>query len=177
MNNTNNSDTWRLNAIRITKYDPKFRYSNSIYSKKEWTSYGDIGKVFNGDLFTLEEYINTEEKYIQAAKSFFIFFDCTSFTVKNVEKYHNTREFLPNDLHLFENYLKIKNRSSFSINEIDTIIQLILRNYLWCELFGNSFKSVVRFGYDYYMYFSFSAKKKDITPLYNIIKKIGLFWE
>ncbi len=36
---------------RITKYDPAFRIDGK-YTKDEWTSIHDIGKIYNGCIFT-----------------------------------------------------------------------------------------------------------------------------
>ena len=54
---------------RITKYNPKFRDKNGVYLKDEWTSYDDIGQIRNYKEVAVEEYLNTEEKYIKAILS------------------------------------------------------------------------------------------------------------
>ena len=58
---------------RVTKYDPKNRSSRGIYTVNEWTSYCDIGKIFDGKKLTFEEYREIEDRYIEAifySKSF-----------------------------------------------------------------------------------------------------------
>ena len=52
-----------LKMHEIVKYPPQ-NYINGIYEKDEWTDYSDIGKVFDDKLFTLEEYLSVEKKYI-----------------------------------------------------------------------------------------------------------------
>ncbi len=47
----------------ITKYPP-WNYVNGCYTKDEWTDYSDIGKIFDDKLFTLEEYLLVEQKYV-----------------------------------------------------------------------------------------------------------------
>jgi hypothetical protein len=37
------------------------------YTKK-WTSQSDINKVFNEELFTIEEYMKIEQKYVDVVK-------------------------------------------------------------------------------------------------------------
>lgn len=55
-----------MKCWRITKYNPKFRNELGHYQKKEWTSVSDIGKIFEGKQLTVEEYLNTENLYINS---------------------------------------------------------------------------------------------------------------
>ena len=52
------------NTITITKYNSIFRDENWNYTRNEWTSISDIGKKFDDVLFTKEEYLEIEKKYI-----------------------------------------------------------------------------------------------------------------
>ena len=49
---------------RVSKYDPAFR-NGGVFTKADWTSYADIGKAFEGHMFTLEDYLRVEKRYIQ----------------------------------------------------------------------------------------------------------------
>lgn len=49
----------------IVKYSPQKYNRNGVYTADEWTSRDDIGKYFDGKLFTLEEYLNIEKHYIK----------------------------------------------------------------------------------------------------------------
>ena len=51
---------------RITKYNPKYRQLDGKYLNNEWTSYSDIGKKYNGKLFTMQNYIEVENSYVTA---------------------------------------------------------------------------------------------------------------
>jgi hypothetical protein len=42
--------------LRITKYDPKYRDANGFFTKKEWIASSDIGKVYDGKIFTASDY-------------------------------------------------------------------------------------------------------------------------
>lgn len=46
-----------MNWHEIVKYSPQKYDSNGIYTTDEWTSMWDVGKKFDGKLFTLEEYL------------------------------------------------------------------------------------------------------------------------
>ena len=52
-----------MNYYRISKYDPQYRV-NGIYQKDEWTAICDIGKVYDGKVFTEDEYYRVEQSYI-----------------------------------------------------------------------------------------------------------------
>lgn len=47
-----------MNWHEIVKYSPQKYDSNGIYTTDEWTSIWDVGKKFDGKLFTLEEYLD-----------------------------------------------------------------------------------------------------------------------
>lgn len=55
---------------RITKYNPIFRNENGHYLLDEWICPSEIGKVLNGDLFTLENYLLIENAYIETIIEF-----------------------------------------------------------------------------------------------------------
>lgn len=51
-----------MHKYRISKYNPEFRNDKGIYLKDDWTSYCDIGKIYE-KVFTKEDYLNVESKY------------------------------------------------------------------------------------------------------------------
>lgn len=59
------------NRWRITKYNPAFRDDNGYYTLvEEWTCPSEIGKVINGNEFTLDEYLRIEAAYIDTVIQF-----------------------------------------------------------------------------------------------------------
>ncbi|MED3962620.1 hypothetical protein [Niallia taxi] len=150
---------------RVTKYNPLYRNDNGSYKiKDEWTSYSDIGSKVSE-----EEYLETEDKYINAVLSFM--------NEMNIDKLYLK------DLELHSDGVVEQNASSFMLTmwlgkgvskrEIKELIKLTLRESIWCSL---SYKKQfsVHFGYDYYMYIGAAndcpkASKKVITS--------GLFLE
>ncbi|MGG0738227.1 hypothetical protein [Niallia taxi] len=128
---------------RVTKFNPLHRdESGSYIIKDEWTSYSDIGSKVSE-----EEYLETEEKYINAVLSFM--------NEMNVDKLYLK------DLELHSDGVVEQNASTFMLTmwlgkevskqEIKELIKLTLRESIWCSL---SYKKQisVHFGYDYYMY-------------------------
>lgn len=49
---------------RIIKYNPAFRDERGAYLKDEWTSVSDVGKSFDGEVLTFEEYYKIENAYV-----------------------------------------------------------------------------------------------------------------
>lgn len=57
-------------SYRTTKYNPIYRDEKDAYLKNEWTSYSDIGHIFDGKQLSINEYLNVEDKYIEAIIQF-----------------------------------------------------------------------------------------------------------
>ena len=50
-----------MNHLCISKYDIKYRNELGVYLRDDWTSFFDIGKVWEGELLTREEYERVEK--------------------------------------------------------------------------------------------------------------------
>lgn len=57
-------------SYRITKYNPANRNDSGNYCGDDWTSISDVGKFYNGELFTIEEYLRVENLYVCAVKKY-----------------------------------------------------------------------------------------------------------
>ena len=55
-----------MNHLCISKYDIKYRNELGVYLRDDWTSFFDIGKVWEGELLTREEYERVEKNYLDA---------------------------------------------------------------------------------------------------------------
>lgn len=122
---------------RITKYNPLYRDSNGIYCKNEWTSYSDIGKVFDGIELTSNEYNRYENLYINAIIILMDYNKVDKLCVSQLEKYDDCND-IENGMMLLKEQIKV-------------VVSLILKEKIWCklELYGLFY---VHFGYDYNMY-------------------------
>jgi len=153
-------------SIRISKYNPQKRDENGRYRENTWTSFSDIGKFFGEHLFTYEEYIQSENKYIYVLSSLYKSSPNKYFIIKNLELYHKEI-----DCEFIEG-MKIYKNSVF-----DALIRNILRERLWCKLYNDYLE--IHFGYDYYAYVIFKQvmNRKKIEDFYQIILAQGLFME
>lgn len=159
---------------RITKYNPIFRNENGHYLQDEWICPSEIGKVLNGDLFTLENYLLIENAYIETIIEFL-----------NEKKHYSLRVIgasntsISNEAKtsmLYENEfgeINIKEDMLVNINEIRIICKMRLRNFVGFQLISkNNF--FVHFGWDYYMYIG--SSQKSVTAI-DFASKNGLFVE
>ncbi|WP_434420112.1 hypothetical protein [Nannocystis pusilla] len=138
-------------VFRISKYDPSLRDAAGAYTRKEWTSHGDVGKVFDGAVLTLDEYLAVEERYLELLDKFLGWGRVEKLKVCGLEVYDSdslqrcrgdARPGLSEDVWL----------DGAAIREV---ARLVLREVLWCRLEGQNF--YLHFGYDFYMYIGGAA--------------------
>lgn len=148
-------------SFRITKYNPCFRNEKGIYTQtEEWTSISDIGKIIFGKEFTMEAYLDIEQKYIQSVQLFIDEMKINDLKVSGLEIYEE------NDVFISEG-MKVNRHQAL------LIIQKMLREELWCKLKQIGFE--IHVGYDYYMYIVTKVKPQKTTI--EKINQFGLFVE
>ena len=158
-------------ADLIVKYAPENYDERGIYRKDEWTSLIHIGKVDDGKRFTREEYLETEDKYVQAVIRGMELAGCSFLTVEYLSIHRNKsnmKRFTPKDpkdpLHeqnkaLYDMFLSIKEGMRIHISQIEKAVRLNLREFMNCDLTNKKKDFYVRFGFDYYMYFNSNIDK------------------
>jgi hypothetical protein len=140
-----------MKQYRITKYNPTYRNNEGHYTIDEWTSISDIGKSYDGNVFSLSQYIDVEKKYIEAITLLMICNNVDSFVISGLEKCSDESD-------RQSMYKNIQEGDSIEISEIPHISKLILREKMWCRLEAPFM--FVHFGYDYYMYIGFTQECK-----------------
>lgn len=148
---------------RISKYNPKYRDSNGAYTKNEWTSISDIGKNFDGKIFTRDEYIEIEDKYLDAIEIFINYHNIKKIRLVNLENY--------NDFNL--KGIELKDYNVYPNKEALIIAKYILREDFWGELKGENGIEIC-FGYDYLMSFKSNTSFKEVI---RTIENLGLYVE
>jgi hypothetical protein len=171
----NKSDRWILTSIEVMKYNPIFRNKKGEYLKDEWTGF-DIGDIIDGKTLTYIEYKRTEDKYIAAIKYLFEYYNCDRIQFIG-ERYFlekdELHQILDKELETF--YSILKNRRTLNLMETQLAARLVLRSALSGMFYCKGNKDIaVRFGYDFYMYFSVLEVNKQEIRNY-IEKDIGLF--
>ena len=153
---------------RITKYDPQYRDKSGAYLKDEWIDYGEIGQTFEGKEFTLDDYLKTEEAYIQAALLFMEDLNVTSLRISRLISNSRTRKKVTTD-----DKIELVNNTYVNKERIVYIIKLVLRHKVGCKLITNDM--YIDFGGSSYMYIGSTNRPSDSTI--EKIKKLGLFVE
>lgn len=150
-----NEDNWRLTAFPVVKYDPTNRNENGHYLVDEWTDFSDIGKVFGGKLFSYKDYLDIENKIIEAIIYMFNSNGCKKIRMKSIRIFN-----MPNlerlfDLQLKSSFHRIIKKRVLNLDEVVLAARLILRGVFIAELHCVNNKEIaVRFDYDYYVYFN-----------------------
>ncbi|SEW16361.1 hypothetical protein [[Clostridium] fimetarium] len=149
-----------MKKYRITKYNPFLRDKQGRYALSEWTSYADIGKLYNGEVFEPNEYICVENKYIQVLMMILKDKSIDTLVVKDLEKYFSIAEAVKllndSDLSLSkkeeELFETVRNENIISISQVDEMTKLLLRECLWCKLRTQENNLFIQVGYDFYLY-------------------------
>ena len=145
--------------FRITKFNPEFRTASGVYARDEWTSVGDIGRTFDGAVFSRDEYNRTEDAYVEAAQAFLGEAGISSLEVRGLENHGRAT-------------LTVEDDDSISIADAGGLIRKMLRQEFWCRL--ESEVAFVHVGQDYYMYVgvpNFCSNAEQVA------KRLGLFVE
>ena len=145
-------------SFRVSKYDNEYRF-NGVYLRDEWTSISDIGKVYDGKVFTYNEYINVENTYLSLIKQVCSRLKVIEMRISSLEDYSN------NCLY----------QEGFILKGLDAIIDVArdcLREKYWCKLRAPELE--FHFGYDYYLYVRSSL---DFKQLHYLVNDLGLFIE
>lgn len=145
-----------MNHYRITKYNPIFR-KNGVYTKNEWTSISDIGQLFENNILTMNEYLKTENSYVNFYRN--ILADLFIHQMQII------------DLELRKK-AEWKNNQYLMGEEIFVFIRQCLREECWAKLITES--TYIHFGYDYYTYMGTNI---EFDKIESIARKYGLFAE
>lgn len=144
---------------RITKYDPQNRVDGK-YIKDEWTSYSDIGQPFSGMVLTMEDYLETEQGYIQCVMDLLAICDIGKLSIEALELHDKLAK------------KRWKHNRALDWFEISDFMRDCLRRRCWARLTADRF--FVHFGHEYYMYV---GCEKPIGIVAPIAEKNHLFCE
>lgn len=168
-----------MNWHEIVKYSPQKYDSNGIYTADEWTSRCDVGKKFDGKLFTIEEYLRVEQRYVSVILSIMKATNSKYMTIQYLEadkEYITSRikssKFYNIDSELLKSMPLLEEKRRIYILKITDIIRLSLREYIYVVLRNKEHKLQIEFGYDYYLKISCSL---NLETLKNIVYREGLY--
>lgn len=148
-----------MRHFRVTKYDPAFRNERGVYTRNEWTSLSDVGRVCNGKLVTLDQYLATEDAYLSTARELLRLDGTDALQVDSLENR------FPSDA-VPENGQVLRGSQLF-----DTV-RRVLREEFWCRFVGPS--SFIHVGWDLHMYVGISSSSE---PDVVRARELGIFIE
>lgn len=162
-------------CYRITKYNPDFRDEEGVFQGEDWTSISDVGKNFSGRLFTFEEYLSVENKYISSGLHFFNETDLKNLSVVGLEQKQDQKRNIKDARFSGIEYVKKNFSEGMKIygSNLPQLCRLTLREIIWCRLESNQ-KFYIHFGWDFYMYIGTSIKSDSSVAFAS---KQGLFVE
>lgn len=146
------------NDYSISKYRPQFYNAKGWYTHNEWTSISDIGKSFDDGVLTTNEYLETEQHYIDTAIELARQSGCSYLTIDYLEG--RTEDIIQNveneryslDCNLLKSAQTIRKGLQIPISACADYLRLCLRECCYA-IFTNHLHSFhIKFGYDYYMY-------------------------
>lgn len=169
-----------MKKYRITRYNPKYRDINDIFLLDTWTSWSDIGKIYEeygNSPLTLKEYLLTETQYVKVILAILKSKNIKKLTIQELEKYKTVfeSEKLLKSKNIFLNqnekyiFSSISNNKEYDLKNIETVITLILRDCFWCTLKALNSNLYVRFGYDLYVYIECDYIEKSLVESFDKI--------
>lgn len=124
-------------ALRVTKYDPAMRDERGAFAGDDWTSIADVGSTFNGQVLTLDKYLEVEARYLCVVAAFLAEAEVEAMTALDVE--HCDARWWP------------EAGASLSPLESVDVVREMLRERGFCRLDGPR-DVYVHVGNDYYLY-------------------------
>lgn len=162
----------------IVKYPPSGYNKDGIYMYDDWTSISDIGKSFNGKIFSAKDYLKVENQYINTVLMIMSELDCKYLTIAYIEVNQNE---MINDIEMYEKkygvnitgtFPNLKKRMRISRINIPNILKLCLRELCYIVFSCKSKKLKLYFSYDYYLNIKCPINK---ITLNEIVKKNNLY--
>lgn len=168
---------YKLQKYRISKYNPLFRNDEGHYTKNEWTEFTDIGKIYDNIIFTYEEYLKIESKYINA-----ILYIIKELRLKNVtlvglniySNNENNENIEPELLHIIDELDLFNGSICVTIEELSSYLKLNFRDLINFDVVIDN-TNIITFGYDFYMYYHTKISENEFDKIKESIENIGLF--
>ena len=156
----------------IVKYSPNGYDRNGCYKKKdEWTSISDVYEKPS----MLDRYLSVERQYIDTIRTICNMTQChflTLIPLSEGEELYKSDILSGDEENIEPRILQVMKQKRVSVNDIDEIIRLSLRELLHVCLANHSKHIFVYFGYDFYMYI---MSEIDDSVLYQVVRKKGLY--
>jgi len=158
---------------RVTRYDPALRNDQGHYPLGDWSSFSDVGKIFNGQPLTFQQYLPYETAYVHAAIAFLSNAGLDDLQVVYLEnrEAENFDAAHCDGISLVPALLQVG--SMVGRDNLADIVRLNLREVLWCKLEAEG-RFYLHFGWDFYMYIGSISPSAEAI---HVARTLGLFVE
>lgn len=175
----NESIIWAKARHEIVKYKPE-KYNGSVYSdREEWTSFCDIG-----DKLTYEEYLDTENRYVNVAKEICDAANCKYMTIVGLENHIDNKDYKKARKYdrlshttlstsLLDMSANLTEGRRLNMETFSLVIRAVLRQHIFAFLVNESKHVCFDFTENYYM--RVNCKTIGLQRLQNIVNPKGLY--
>ena len=166
MNSTNLNNPFIKYGCEIVKYQPQY-YKDCVYTKNEWISVSDIGRSFDGEVLTKEEYLRVESAYVDTLKELLEVSGVKFLTIvePNTFYWRRSKAFNKENKAIYQIVSSLKEGQRIAASKIDTVLKACLRELFWCALVNEAKKVQVDVGYDYYLHFHSRLPEETISKI------------
>ena len=123
----------------MTKYDPALRDQRGGFAGDDWTSVGDVGNSFGGEVLSLHRYLEVESHHLQVVAAFLAEAEAEHTVVRGPERYE-------------ARWWPAEGDRLTRLESVD-VVREMLRERGFCRLEAHR-DVYVHVGYDYYLYIS-----------------------
>ena len=121
----------------MTKYDPALRDQRGGFAGDDWTSVGDVGNSFGGEVLSLHRYLEVESHHLQVVAAFLAEAEAEHTVVRGPERYE-------------ARWWPAEGDRLTRLESVD-VVREMLRERGFCRLEAHR-DVYVHVGYDYYLY-------------------------
>lgn len=165
---------YRRHTHSISKYPPDNYSREGVYLVDDWTSFYDIGKVFNGRLLTESEYLKYEDIYVNTIVEIASVSGISCFTIGYMERGDNNDQEQNLSPEMRDVLSKSAQGKRLNLRQTALFLRLLLRDVCWGVLVNEKHKTQIETGYDYYVNIH-----SELTPeiLSAIVHGHGLYFD
>lgn len=162
----------RMKMFEVSKYRPGLM-RKARYLRKDWTSCSQIGTSHGGAVLAREEYLRTEQRYVDAALCCCRIASASRLVARHVEHWDEGRESLGrcglDDI--FDGSSPPADGQELGVGRLDNVLRRCLREAAWLEL-ASPRSFVLHVGYDLRMFVAMDA---DPAVVRAAVNGVGLY--
>ena len=163
----------------IVKYNPSMYNSRGQCVVDDWTSCADIGKSFNGQTFTVKDYLYAENCYVETILDIMLCTGCKQVTLFSFSPIYPieipfgmNEQIKESSLIIINNIGEIASGKRYTPSCATDILRLCFRELVDCFFINLSKGLQFDVGYDYYLHL---YSRVDYQVLSSIVTRHGLY--